>query len=87
MKKNQARVFINGWFIGEISYDLPKRSGRSLPLPHPDPESKNVVSVLVEGPEGINWFSTGKLERNPDLVVHTCNRNPHGECVHCGSTT
>lgn len=84
--KNKARVFINGFFIGEVEYELPSRDGRQLPLPHPDPQSKNIVCVLVEGPEGMNWWMTGQLEQNPDRM-HRCsdNRNPYGVCVTCGS--
>ena len=80
--KNRATLFVNGFRIADVDYDLPIGSnGRPVPLPQDD-VSKQQVCVVFTGPEGRRWWAMAELIEEDRQCVHT--RNPLGVCLLCG---
>lgn len=65
----KAILYINGWMVGELDYELPRDSrGRRIATPSADPESKNDVGVLIlantDERSSPAWFGQAKLEHH-----------------------
>jgi len=60
----KARLFINGFFLGEITYEHPKLNGKTVVLPEKEPRSAGQVQVLISDEENRNhWIACQTLER------------------------